>query len=47
MLKATVRALEQLKRPEDVARVRGKTIEDVLPIKKNDGDEKAQDHPGS
>jgi small subunit ribosomal protein S5 len=43
MLKATVRALKQLKRPEEVARVRGKVIEDVLPVRKSDGDE-AQDH---
>ena len=56
MLKATVRALEQLKRPEEVARIRGKTIEDVLPLKKmeqsgtddqtGDGSE-AEDHPDS
>jgi small subunit ribosomal protein S5 len=43
MLKATVNALQQLKRPEEVARVRGKTIEDVLPLKKTDGSE-AEDH---
>jgi len=49
MLKATVRALEQLKRPEEVARVRGKTIGDVLPLKKSDesdGDQ-AEDHADS
>jgi small subunit ribosomal protein S5 len=43
MLKATVNALESLKRPEEVARIRGKTIEDVLPLKKRN-DEDAQDH---
>ena len=31
MLKATVNALQSLRRPEDVARMRGKTIEEVLP----------------
>jgi small subunit ribosomal protein S5 len=48
MLKATVNALESLKRPEEVARIRGKTIEDVLPIRKrNDEDKNAQDHADS
>ena len=46
MLKATVNALESLKRPEEVARIRGKAIEDVLPIRTRDSDE-AQDHPDS
>lgn len=32
MTKATVVALQQLRRPEDVARARGKTISEVLPI---------------
>jgi small subunit ribosomal protein S5 len=34
MLKATVDALKHLRRPEEVARTRGKAIEDVLPLKK-------------
>ena len=46
MLKATVNALQSLKRPEEVARIRGKTIEDILIIRKRDGEE-AQDHTGS
>jgi small subunit ribosomal protein S5 len=33
MLKAAERALRQLRRPEDVARARGKTISEVLPYK--------------
>jgi hypothetical protein len=33
MLKAAETALRQLRRPEDVARARGKTISDVLPYK--------------
>jgi small subunit ribosomal protein S5 len=33
MLKATVNGLQNLRRPEDVARIRGKTIADVLPYK--------------
>jgi small subunit ribosomal protein S5 len=33
MLKATVNGLQRLRRPEDVARMRGKTIADVLPWK--------------
>jgi small subunit ribosomal protein S5 len=43
MLKATVVALQMLKRPEEVARVRGKAIEDVLFIRRRDG-EAAEDH---
>jgi small subunit ribosomal protein S5 len=34
MLKATVQGLQNLRRPEDVARARGKTISEVLPIPK-------------
>ena len=33
MLKATVNGLQNLRRPEDVARMRGKTIAEVLPYK--------------
>ncbi len=33
MLKATVNGLQRLRRPEDVARIRGKAISDVLPWK--------------
>jgi small subunit ribosomal protein S5 len=36
MLKATVDALQRLKRPEDVARTRGKAVEDVLFIRKRE-----------
>jgi small subunit ribosomal protein S5 len=32
MAKATVNALKELRRPEDVARARGKTIAEVLPV---------------
>jgi len=45
MLKATVHALKSLRRPEEVARIRDKLIEDVLPIKRNG--QEAQDHSGS
>jgi small subunit ribosomal protein S5 len=34
LLKATVNGLQSLRRPEDVARARGKTISEVLPIPK-------------
>ena len=34
MAKATVNALQQLRRPEDVARMRGKTISEILPAAK-------------
>jgi small subunit ribosomal protein S5 len=33
MLKATVQGLQSLRRPEDVAKIRGKTITEVLPYK--------------
>jgi small subunit ribosomal protein S5 len=33
MLKATVNGLQSLRRPEDVAKIRGKTVADVLPYK--------------
>jgi small subunit ribosomal protein S5 len=45
MLKATVAALKSLKRPEEVARVRGKAIHEVLFITKRDVEE-AENHPG-
>jgi hypothetical protein len=32
MLKATVNGLKNLRRPEDVARIRGLTISQVLPV---------------
>jgi hypothetical protein len=32
MLKATVNGLQRLRRPEDVARIRGLTVSQVLPI---------------
>ena len=44
MLKATVNALQSLKRPEDVARIRGKTIEEVLP-KRRVNAEDTEDNP--
>ncbi len=43
MLKATVVALQSLKRPEEVARIRGKTIEDVLPVARR-GETPAENH---
>jgi small subunit ribosomal protein S5 len=46
LLKATVNGLQQLRRPEEVGRIRGKTVEDVLfPAKKKDEDDKASDNP--
>jgi small subunit ribosomal protein S5 len=47
MAKATVNALQSLRRPEEVARARGKTISEVLPYKpeeSSDGDEAAENH---
>ena len=36
MLKATVQGLQSLRRPEEVARSRGKTITEVLPLRKEE-----------
>jgi small subunit ribosomal protein S5 len=36
MLKATVQGLQNLRRPEEVAKTRGKTISEVLPIPKQE-----------
>jgi small subunit ribosomal protein S5 len=36
MLKATVQGLQSLRRPEEVARTRGKTITEVLPLRKEE-----------
>ena len=44
MLKAAEQALRQLRRPEDVARARGKQIHEVLPYKRpGRGDEEVTD----
>jgi small subunit ribosomal protein S5 len=46
LLKATVNGLQQLRRPEEVGRIRGKTVEDVLfPAKKKDEGDEAPDNP--
>ncbi len=42
MLKATVDGLKNLRRPEDVARIRGKAISDVLPYKRPESVEVAE-----
>ncbi len=41
MLKATVQGLQSLRRTEEVAKARGKTISDVLPIPKKQPEEEA------
>jgi small subunit ribosomal protein S5 len=41
MLKATVHGLQSLRRPEDVARTRGKTISDVLPVRRGPAEDAA------
>jgi small subunit ribosomal protein S5 len=48
MLKATVNGLKSLRRPDEVAKSRGKTVEDVLfPRKRKDDGEAAPDNPGT
>ncbi len=47
MAKATVNGLRNLRRPEDVARIRGKTISEVLPYKRPEPDGEAPSNPDS
>ena len=43
MLKATVQGLQSLRRPEEVAKTRGKTIAEVLPIPKEEPETPAEE----
>ena len=45
MLKATVQGLQSLRRPEEVARSRGKTISEVLPLRKEEP--RAEEQPAA
>jgi small subunit ribosomal protein S5 len=45
MLKATVNGLQSLRRPDEVARIRGKTVADVLPLKRREPSEAAAPEP--
>ena len=45
MAKATVAALQDLRRPEDVARIRGKQIHEVLPLRSKPPAEEAEAAP--
>ncbi len=45
MLKATVNGLQNLRRPEDVAKMRGKTIAEVLPYKAPAAEPEAETAP--
>ena len=47
MLKATVVGLQNLRRPEEVAKIRGKTIADVLPYKAAEPDEATPEATGA
>jgi small subunit ribosomal protein S5 len=48
LLKATVNGLQSLRRPEEVARIRGKAVEDVLfPARKKDEESAAEAAPES
>ena len=46
MAKATVNGLQNLRRPEDVAKMRGKTVSEVLPIPAAPPEEEAAPEPG-
>ena len=43
MLKATVDGLKKLRRPDEVARIRGKTVADVLPLPRRASNAETQD----
>ena len=45
MAKATVNGLRNLRRPEDVARIRGLSVSQVLPYKHPEPDEQPQSAP--
>jgi small subunit ribosomal protein S5 len=45
MLKATVNGLKRLRRPEEVARIRGKTVQEILPVGARREEEAAQPAP--
>ena len=47
MAKATVDGLKKLRRPEDVAKMRGKTVAEVLPYRAPEAPEAAADEPGA
>jgi small subunit ribosomal protein S5 len=47
MAKATVDGLRRLRRPEDVAKIRGKTVSEVLPYKAPEEDGESPDNAGS
>jgi small subunit ribosomal protein S5 len=47
MARATVNALQRLRRPEDVARARGKTISEILPISAARAAEMASGEPAA
>jgi small subunit ribosomal protein S5 len=44
MAKATVDGLRRLRRPEDVAKIRGKTVSEVLPYKPPESDGEGSNH---
>jgi small subunit ribosomal protein S5 len=45
MLKATVQGLKQLRRPEEVAEIRGLTVQQVLPVSARRAEEEAPETP--
>jgi small subunit ribosomal protein S5 len=47
MAKATVNGLRRLRRPEDVAKIRGKTVSEVLPYKPPEDDGEGPDNPNA
>ena len=47
MLKATVNGLQSLRRPEEVAKIRGKAVSEVLPYKAPEAEEPAADAPAA
>jgi small subunit ribosomal protein S5 len=47
MLKATVQGLQSLRRPADVAEMRGLTIAQVLPVSKRKQEEEEPEHPAA
>jgi small subunit ribosomal protein S5 len=45
MLKATVNGLQSLRRPEEVAQIRGKTVQEILPVGRRTREKQASETP--
>jgi small subunit ribosomal protein S5 len=47
MLKATVNGLQRLRRPDEVAQIRGKTVSEIMPVPKQGAEAPAEEAPAA